>query len=127
MVEQNISKIGFAFWRVEGRQVNACIDERLIGWCEECEWPGALQCFEQFSLDHSGDKRVVNACALCCAWDILGSLRGREHLIDDVNDTVACCDIGCCDRCAVHHHGCSDSEGKWVSVDRFCDHTIGDR
>ena len=126
VVEQNICKGGFAFCRVEGGQVNASINERLVGWRKERERPSALQCFEQFSLYYSGDKGVVNTCALCCAWDIIGALCGRENLVNDVDYSVACGNICCCNRGVIHHHRGADSEGKWVSIDGCCGHAFGD-
>ena len=127
VVKQNVGKSGFAFWGIEGGQVNACISERLIGWCKEREWARALQCFKQFSLDHSRDKRVVNARALCGAWDVIGCHARREHLVNDVNHTVAGSDIGCRHRGVIDHHRGPNSEGKWVSIDGLCCHAFSDR
>ena len=50
MEQQNVGEGGFSFFGVKGREVNAGIDERLIGGCEDRERPLALQRLDQFGL-----------------------------------------------------------------------------
>ena len=56
VVEQDVCKNGLSFRSVKGSQVNASINEGLIGWCKEREWPFALEGFEQFGLDDCGHE-----------------------------------------------------------------------
>ena len=126
VVKQDVSEGCFAFWCVEGCQIDASISECLIGRGEEREWSGSLEGGQQFRLNDSGYEGVVDSSALCCAWNIIWTLRGREHLIDDVDDTVACGNIGCCDRCVVHHDSGTDGEGEGLAVDGGCRHAVSD-
>ena len=71
VVEQDVGQCSFSFRRVKCGEVDASISEGLIGWCEEREWSSALQCFQQFCLDYTGDERVVNTGALSSAWDVV--------------------------------------------------------
>ena len=120
MVKENVSERCFAFWCVEGCQVNACIGEGLICWGEDCERALTLEGCQQFCLNHSGHKRIVNAGALSGAWDVVWCERGCQHLVDHVNQTVASCYVGCGNSGSVDHDAVTDGEGKWVSVDRGC-------
>ena len=88
VVQQNVSQGGFAFGRVEDREVDARLGKGLIGGGEDREGPVALQGLEQFGLNHAGHQRVVQAGALRCARDVLGGVRRHQHLVDDVNQTV---------------------------------------
>ena len=126
MVEQNVRKSGLPFGCVKCGQIDASVGERLVGWCKERERPFALECFEQFCLDHSGDQRIVNACALSGAWDVVWRGGWCEHLVNDVDDSVAGGHICCSDGSSVHHHAVADCEGKWVSVHGVGRQAIGD-
>ena len=69
---QNVLQCCFSFWRVKGNQINACINECLIGWSEEGEWSSPLEGGKQVCLNHCVHERVVNACCCCVRWDVLG-------------------------------------------------------
>ena len=120
VVEQNVTQRRLAFWRVQVCQNNACIQERLIGWGEDRERSVALEGWQQFRLNHAGHKGVVNAGALSGAWDIVWCCGWCEHLVDNVDDTVAGVDICKRDCGVVHHHAITNSEGDWVAVDGGC-------
>ena len=124
VVEQDVREGCFSFRGIEGSQVNACVQEGLIGWSKERERPSALERFEQFCLNHCRDKRIVNSSALCRAGNVVWGLRGREHLIDDVDYTVACGNIGNRDRGAINHYGCPNREGEGLAVHGGCSHAF---
>ena len=56
VVEQDVGERGLAFRGVKRGQVNAGVDEGLVRGCEDRERSSALQGFEQFRLDHTGDQ-----------------------------------------------------------------------
>ena len=120
VVKQDICKSDFSFRRIKVCKDDSCIEERLVGWCEDGEWPVALKRFKQLCLNHTGHKRVVNSCALCRPWDVIRCYSGCEHLVDDMDHTVAGVDIGKRDCCIVHHHAITNGEGDWVAVHGGC-------
>ena len=120
MVQQNVCKSDFSFRGVKVCKNDSGIEERLIGWCKDSEWAVALKRFEQLCLNHAGHKGIVNSCALCRAWDVIGCLAWCEHLVNDMNDTVAGVDISKRDCGIVHHHAITNGEGDWVTVDGGC-------
>ena len=126
VVKQDVSESCFAFRCVEGCQINTSISECLVGRSEEREWPISLKSGQQFCLNDSGYEGVVDSSALCCARDVIWTRRGREHLIDDMDDPVACGNISCSDRCVVHHHSGTDGKGEWLAVDGSCRHAVSD-
>ena len=44
VIEKNVREGCLSFRCVERSEINACIDECLIGWCKHCEWSRTLQC-----------------------------------------------------------------------------------
>ena len=46
VVEQDICKSDFSFRCVKVCKNDSCIDERLVCWCEDCEWSVALKGFK---------------------------------------------------------------------------------
>ena len=127
MVEQDVGERGFSFRRVEGRKVNAGVGKGLVGRCEHREGPVALEGLKQFGLHHRGHQRRVIAGARGRAWDVVGRVRGREHLVDDVDDTVAGVDVGHRHGGVVDHHSTVDGEGERLSVDGVRGHALRDR
>ena len=75
VVKQNIRQSNFAFWRVQGCEVDACVSKGLVGWCKDGERTRALKGFQEFSLDNGSNKRVVVARALSSSWDVVGCIR----------------------------------------------------
>ena len=71
VVQQDISQCSLSFRRIKGGEVDASISERLVGWREDSKRSSALQGFQQFCLDYTGDERVVNTGALSSAWDVV--------------------------------------------------------
>ena len=126
VVKQDVGERGLAFRRVERGQINAGVDEGLVRGCEDRERSSALQGFEQFSLDHTGDQRVVQARALSRAWDVVGRVRWGQHLVDDVNQSVAGDDVGEDHVGVVHHHATVDGERERLAVDGVRSHAFGD-
>ena len=62
----------------------------------------------------------MNAGALSGAWDIIWCCCWGEHLVDDVDDTVAGVDVCKRDCGVVHHHAGTNSESDGVAVDGGC-------
>ena len=116
MVEQDVGEGRLTFWGVEVCKNNASISERLVGWCKDREWAISLQCWQQSCLDDTSDQRVVDACALSGARDVVGRRGWGQHGVDDMDDTVARVHICKGDRCIVDHHAVTDGERDWISV-----------
>ena len=125
VIEQNIGERLLAFGCVKGCEIDARIGEGLVGRCEHREGSGALKRGEQFGLNHGGNQRVVHARALGRSRYVVGGLCGHQHLVDDVDETVARDDVGHRDVCVVDHGTVPDREGKRVSVGSGCRHAVG--
>ena len=126
MVEQDVGEGLATFGGVKGSQVDTSIGERLVGGGEHGKRPSALKRFEQLCLDHSAHQRVVNPGALRCSRDVVGRCRWHQHLIDDVDDTVAGVHVGKTHVRTVDHHAVSDGEAEDVAVDSGGGHAIRD-
>ena len=53
MEQENIGQRFLPFFGVQSSQINACIEEGLVGGCKDRERPGPLEGFGQLSLDQS--------------------------------------------------------------------------
>ena len=126
VVEQDVCESGLPFRCIKCCQVDASISKGLVGWCEERERAVALEGFKQFSLDDCGHEGIVNARALSGAWDVVWRGGWRQHLVDDVDDSVAGGHICCGNGGSVHHHAVTYCEGKWVSIHGVGRQAIGD-
>ena len=115
-----------AFGGIEGSEVDASVGKGLVGRSEEGEGSGALERLKQFGLDHGAHQRVVNTRALGRAWNVVGSIGGHQHLVDDVDDPVAGADISEAHVGVVDHHAITDGEGERVAVDGGGTHAVGD-
>ena len=124
--QQNVRELCLAVNGVEGGEVNASVDEGLVGGGEEGEGPVALQRFKQVGLDDGADEGVVSARALRSSWNVVGGLGRHEHLVDDMDDAVAGHDVGGRDRSAVHHDRGSHLKREGVAVDGLRAHAVRD-
>ena len=68
----------------------------------------------------------MNAGALCRARDVVGRVRGREHLVDDVDEPVAGDYIRHGDIGVVDHHAVAHHERQRLSVGGIGHHAIRD-
>ena len=125
VIEQDVGKGGFAFGRVEGSEVDTSRCKGLVGGCEQRERSGALECLEQFCLNNGTHQRGVDARALRRARDVVGRVRGHQHFVDDVDDTVAGVHVSDAHVGVVDHHAVSDGEGEWMAVDGRGGHAVG--
>ena len=125
MVQQDVGQRLLAFRCVERSQVNACVGKGLIGRSEERKRSGALQGFEQFSLNDGRHEAVVDGCALSGPGQVVWCVRWREDLVNDVNHAVAGGHVGHGDVCVVDHHAPADREGERLSIGRGCGHALG--
>ena len=126
MVEQNVREGFLAFGGIEGCEVNTGVNEGLVGRGKDREWPGALQRFEEFGLDHTGHERIVNASALGGAWNVVGRVGGHEHLVDDMNQAVGGDDVGHGYVGVVDHHAVADGERERLAVGSVGAHAVRD-
>ena len=125
VVEQDVRKGGFAFGGVKGCEVNTRIGERLIGRGKDREWTRPLKGFQKFSLHHCRHQRVVNSRALGGSRDVVRSIAWREHLVNDMNDTVAGGNVGEGDVGVVDHDAVAHRKGKRLSVCSGGCHAVG--
>ena len=117
VVKQDVGECRFPFVIVKTCEIDACINERLVGWCKDREWPFSLQGFKQFGLHNSRNKRVVIFCALCRSWNIDWCCCRRQDLINHVNDSVAGLDV-CGGYCrSVDGYTVTNGKRQWVSID----------
>ena len=126
MVEQDVRQGRLAFGCVEGGKIDARIRKGLVGRCEEGEGSSALQGVEQVRLDDRGYEAAVDARALRGAGQVVGRVRGREHLVDDVNDAVAGRHVCEGDVCIVDHDAIADGERERLAVGGVGGHAFRD-
>ena len=126
MVQQDIGQRLLAFRRIERSQVNASVGKGLIGRSEERERSGALEGFEQFSLNDGRHEAVVDGCALSGPGQVVGRVRRGQHLVDDVDDAVAGGHVGERHVCVVDHHATGYGEREGLAVGRVGGHAFGD-
>ena len=120
VVKQNIGQGLLSFCCVQSSQVNAGISECLVSRCKDRERPVTLQRCQQFCLNNTCNQRVVDACTLCCTWDVVWSGCWSQYFVDNMDDAVACVNIRQSHICVVYHDSGTDSESDWVSVNRVC-------
>ena len=116
MVEENVGQGLLAFGGIEGGKVDAGVGKGLVGGSKERERSGALERLKQFGLDHGAHQGIVNARALSRSWNVVGGVGGHQHLVDDVDDTVAGVDISQADGGVVDHHAITNGEGQRLAV-----------
>ena len=125
MRQENLRERGNTIRGVKCSQVNTGFGEGLVGGSEQREWPFALEGSQKIGLDHSSHEGIVNAGALSRAWNVVGGIRRRQHLVNDMDDAVAGGNIGRRDRGAVDHDRGPDGEGQRVSVQGRSRHAVG--
>ena len=131
MVEKNVSECCFSFWVVESGEVDVRICECLVGWCKDGKRSISLKCFKQLCLYNSRNKRCVVAVALRSAWNVCRRVCRYQHLVNDVNYTVARQNISIRYRSPIDHDASIYGEGKRCTVcgdctHAFCNGTRGD-
>ena len=85
-----------------------------------------MEGFEQFCLDDGSHKAVVNRGALGRAWNVVGGVRRHQHLVDDVDQSVAGDDVGEDHVGVVDHHATVHGERKRLAVGGVRGHALGD-
>ena len=68
----------------------------------------------------------MDARALRRARDVVGCVRGHQHFVNDVDDTVAGVHISDAHGGVVDHHAASNGESEWMAVDGCGGHAVGD-
>ena len=126
VVEQDVRQCCLAFGCVKGAEINARIDEGLIGGREDGEGSRTLQGFQQLSLDHARHEGVVQPRALRGSRDVVGRVGRREHLVDDVDESVGRNDVRHDHVRVVDHDPAVDGEGERLSVGGVRGHAFGD-
>ena len=126
MVEKNIGQRSLSSRCVKRCEVDTSVSEGLVCWSKHGEWSWSLERFKQFCLNHTSNERIVNAGALRCAGNIVWSIGRRENLIDNVNQTVACHDIGHGHIGVVNHHSVSNGKGQRLAVCCISRHAFRD-
>ena len=56
VIQQDIRKGSFAFWRVKGSKVDTCVRKGLVGWREDCERAVTLQRVEELCLNNARNQ-----------------------------------------------------------------------
>ena len=125
VVQEDVFQDRLAFRRVQRGKVDAGVGEGLVGWGKERERARALERFEQFGLDDRGHEAVVDARAGGRTWDVVGRVRGREHLVDDVDDAVAGGHVREGHGGVVDHHATGHGEREGLAVGRVGGHALG--
>ena len=126
VVQEDVFQDRLSFRRVQRGKVDAGVGEGLVGWGKERERARALERFEQFGLDDRGHEAVVDARAGRRTWDVVGRVRGREHLVDDVDDAVAGGHVREGHGGVVDHHATGHREREGLAVGRVGGHAFGD-
>ena len=125
MVQEDVFQDRLAFRRVQRGKVDAGVGEGLVGWGKKRERARALERFEQFGLDDRGHEAVVDARAGGRTWDVVGRVRGREHLVDDVDDAVAGGHVREGHGGVVDHHAAGHGKREGLAVGRVGGHALG--
>ena len=123
MVQQEVREGCLSFRSVKRAQVDACISEGLVGWCEDGERARSLECGQEICLNHCSHKRIVNAGCLSRCRNVHGR---HQNSVNHMDNTVRCEDICCRDGCCANgHRGAAHAKLDLVAIDHGGKHAIG--
>ena len=124
VVKEDISQCCFAFYRIKSGKVNACISKGLVCWRKEGKRTCSLKRFKQICLNDCCNQGIMDSSALSGSGDVIRSVRRREDLVDDMDDSVAGVHVGKRYICSVHHDSPVDCERERLAIHGGCRHAF---